>query len=295
MALFVPLKFKSSVQLNPAELGKDLGEVIQAKLKKTYEGVCSRYGYIKPGSLQVLQRSFGQFVKQHFNGHIRFEVVMMGDVCNPLTGMVVTAQVRNRNQMGIKAESFIEVGDKIVPVLDIIIPKRSAGIQSDLDLDTLEIGDNIHVEVVGKRYQLNDTRISIIGRAVNIKKARTGSRATPHLNALDNDPDSMETPEDDDDPGAEDSEFSELSDSPSDGEDNDDASDAADGDDMVDSQKQSHIRSISIPDDDLPGILGNRDDGSENSDDDYAGDEQDEEDPEEDPDAGMGDDGMDYD
>lgn len=287
MALFVPLKFKASVQLNPAELGKDLGEVIHMKLKKTYEGVCSRFGYIKPGSLQVLQRSFGQFVKQHFNGHIRFEVVMMGDVCNPLTGMVVTAQVRNRNQMGIKAESFIEVGDKIVPVLDIIIPKRSAGIHSDLDLDTLEIGDNIHVEVVGKRYQLNDTRISIIGRAVNMKKSKSDSKGAQNIDGLENDPDAIETPEEEYS-ATDDGDFSDPSDGDSDGAEGDDASDVeVEG---LDTRQSQHIRSISIPDD-LPGILGSRGDGSDDdSDGEFPGDDQDEDDPDDDPDAGMGDD-----
>ena len=166
MSLFIPLKFKSHVQLIPAELGKDLNEVITSKLKKMYEGVCSRFGYVKPGSLKIIQRSAGQFIKQHFNGHIRFEVIMIGEVCNPLVGMIVNGRVKNKNQMGILAESFIEIDKKKLSVLDIIIPKRSAGIQSEIDLDQLEIDSIIQIEVLGKRYQLNDTRISIIGKAI---------------------------------------------------------------------------------------------------------------------------------
>lgn len=276
MALFVPLKFKSYVQLVPAELGKDLGEVIRNKLRKTYEGVCSRYGYVKPGSLQILQRSYGQFIKQHFNGHIRFEVVMMGEVCNPLAGMVVTAQVRNRNQMGIKAESFIEVDGKIVPVLDIIIPKRSAGIQSDFDLDEIQIGENIHVEVVGKRYQLNDTRISIIGRAVNMKKdmgTRRSLDANAATNAIDVDGD-MPNPD----------QFNEDEDTYDPDEDNTDMMES-DAEEDTNDEPRASVRTFEIADDDLLGELRGSD-GSDSEDYGMDDDADADDDAEGDPDEG---------
>jgi hypothetical protein len=191
-----------------------------------------------------MQRSFGQFIKQHFNGHIRFEVVMVGEVCNPLAGMVVTAQVRNKNQMGIKAESFIEVDGKVVPVLDIIIPKRSAGIHSDLDLDNINVGENINVEVVGKRYQLNDTRISIIGRAVNVRKS--ANRRTFDANGVD-----ISTIE--------------TQIQRPDGIDDDEVYDSEDDSDTEASEPDDEplpvdpIRVIGFPEEDLLGVLGDSD------------------------------------
>ena len=64
-------------------------------------------------------------------------------------------------------------GEKI-PVLDIIVPKKSNGIASEIDLDEVQTGDSIYIMVMGKRYQLNDTNISIIGRAV--KQPNTNMR-----------------------------------------------------------------------------------------------------------------------
>jgi DNA-directed RNA polymerase subunit E'/Rpb7 len=160
--LFLPVRFKAFVQLAPYELGSDYDMIILEKLRKTYEGVCTRFGYLRPKSVEVVQRSMGQFMKQHFNGFIRFEVKCKGEVCNPAKGAVVEAIVRKKNELGIHAESLYDG----TPILDIIIPKRAAGIISEVDLDKFQVNDVMHVEIVGKRYQLHDRTISIIGRGV---------------------------------------------------------------------------------------------------------------------------------
>jgi len=107
------------------------------------------------------------FIKQHFNGYIKFEMVCKGEVCNPANGMVIEATVKNKNALGFLAECSIDIDGAIMPVLDIIIPRRAAGVTSEVDLDTVNVGDVIYVQVLGKRYQLNDKKISIIGKAVN--------------------------------------------------------------------------------------------------------------------------------
>jgi DNA-directed RNA polymerase subunit E'/Rpb7 len=47
--LFLPIKFKTIVNLSPAELDSKYNERIVNKIKEEYEGVCSKYGYIKSG------------------------------------------------------------------------------------------------------------------------------------------------------------------------------------------------------------------------------------------------------
>lgn len=170
--MFFPIRFKTHVQLVPHELDENIEKTIITKLKKRYEGVCSRFGYIKPDTLQILSRSLGSFMKPHFNGHTRFEVLLLGEVCNPTPKMVVTATVQAKNNLGILAESSVFRGGNMssIPLLDIIIPRRSAGIASEVDLETIAIGESVYVEVLGKRYQLNDTKISIIGRIVKEQK-----------------------------------------------------------------------------------------------------------------------------
>jgi phosphopantothenoylcysteine synthetase/decarboxylase len=74
--------------------------------------------------------------------------------------------VKAKNSLGLLAEGFYEK----IPILEIIIPKISAGIQSDINLDTVIVGQEIKIEVCGKKYQLYDKHISIIGRAIKDKE-----------------------------------------------------------------------------------------------------------------------------
>lgn len=165
--LFLPIKFKSIVQLSSEELDSNYQERIVDKLKEKYEGKCSKFGFIKPDTLQIFKRSYGSFIKEHFNGFIKYEIICKAEVCNPIQGSIIQAVIRNKNQMGILAESSIELNDNKIPILDIIIPIRSVGIISEVNLDNLQIGNVIKIEVVGKKYQLNDKKISIIGRVIS--------------------------------------------------------------------------------------------------------------------------------
>ena len=51
-------------------------------------------------------------------------------------------------------------------VLEIIVAKNSVNIVSDVDLEKIEVGDEIIVEVLGKKYELDDVKLSIVGRVV---------------------------------------------------------------------------------------------------------------------------------
>jgi len=165
--LFLPIKFKSIVQLSAEEIDSNYQERILDKLKEKYEGKCSKFGFIKPDTLQIFKRSYGSFIKEHFNGFIKYEIICKAEVCNPIQGSIIQAVIRNKNQMGILAESSIELNDNKIPILDIIIPIRSVGIISEVNLDNLQIDNVIKIEVVGKKYQLNDKKISIIGRVIS--------------------------------------------------------------------------------------------------------------------------------
>lgn len=166
MDTFVPIRFRTSIQLPPSDLVADFQQVLLNRVKGSLEGICSRYGYIRPGSISILKRSVGSFVKQHFNGHIKFDMICRAEVCNPSVGAIFEAVVRNKNALGVHAESVIKNKGTEETVMDIIIPKRSVGIVSTIDLEGLNVGDRIYVEVLGKRYQLNDKKISIIARAI---------------------------------------------------------------------------------------------------------------------------------
>lgn len=164
--MFVPIRFKTHIQLTPRELQVQFEKYILDKIRSQLEGMCGRYGYVRPNSLTIVKRSAGMLMKPHFNGHIRFEVLCKASVCNPPQGMVVEATVRNKNELGLYAESIIESDGETIPILDIIVPSKSAGIVSELDLTKVQIGEVIFVEIVGKTFKYRDPKISVIGRLV---------------------------------------------------------------------------------------------------------------------------------
>lgn len=160
--LFMPIKFRSSVQLSPSELSINFEETILKKIKNNLENMCSRHGYIKNNSIKIIKRSIGQYKKQHFNGNIIFELQCIAEICNPAKGSIIKCRVKAKNDLGLLAEAFYEN----IPILEIVVPKISAGIQSEVNIDKINIGEEINIEVCGKRHQLFIKTISIIGKVI---------------------------------------------------------------------------------------------------------------------------------
>jgi hypothetical protein len=90
----------------------------------------------------------------------------IAEICNPAQGSIIKCKVKAKNSLGILAEGYYDN----IPILQIIIPKISAGIQSEINIDTISINDEINIEVCGKKYQLFDKHISIIGKAIKNKE-----------------------------------------------------------------------------------------------------------------------------
>jgi DNA-directed RNA polymerase subunit E'/Rpb7 len=160
--LFIPIKFTTSVQLKPNELGSNIEDVLYKKLRNNLESICSKHGYIKKNSIKIVKRSIGHLKIPHFNGHVAYDIQCIAEICNPPQGAIIQCKVKAKNSLGVRAEAFYDG----VPILQIVIPKISAGIQSEINIDTLKIGDDVTVEVCGKKFLLFDKAIDIIGKAI---------------------------------------------------------------------------------------------------------------------------------
>lgn len=187
--LFIPIKFKTNVILSPNELDADFDKTILKKIKDNYENICSKYGYIKNNSIKIIKRSIGLIKNQHFNANTSFTILCLAEICNPIQGSIIKCKVKNINKMGVLAEGYYDN----IPILEIIIPSNSAGIKSEINLETLVKGQEIKIEVCGKKYQLFDKHISIIGRAIKNKdefikneiKADDDDEVQPQINEDD--------------------------------------------------------------------------------------------------------------
>jgi DNA-directed RNA polymerase subunit E'/Rpb7 len=163
------------IKLEPAFINKGYKNELIKRLKKKVEAVCSRHGYIKKGSIEIYKIAPGVIDATSLNGSLVFNIYFYADICNPTLGCVVKCKVSNINKFGILAESGYQDDDKAdyINVLEIFIAKNSVNIASEVDLETVQIGQELFVEILGKKFELNDKKVTTIGRVVVEKSSKS--------------------------------------------------------------------------------------------------------------------------
>jgi DNA-directed RNA polymerase subunit E'/Rpb7 len=155
------------IKLEPRYLTKTFKDEILNRLKQKVEGICSKHGFIVKDTIEIYKVNPGEIELASLCGNIVYNVYFYADVCNPLIGSTIkSAKVVNLNRLGILAEASISQQKFTGSVVEIIVAKNSVKITSDIDLDKIKIGDEINVEVVGKRFSIGDRKVSVIGRIV---------------------------------------------------------------------------------------------------------------------------------
>ena len=127
------------------------------------EGRCSNEGYIKENSIRVLTYSSGMLHENNVQFHVIFECL----VCNPVEGLRFPAVVKNITKAGIRAEYKTKDGSEESPVIVFISRDHH---YTNKDFGKVEIGNSIHVQVIGSRFELYDTQIAIVGELVASNK-----------------------------------------------------------------------------------------------------------------------------
>jgi len=146
------------IMLNINEVGANISKVIYEHVSNKIEGKCINHGYIKPESVKILQYSSGSI----FNKYIKFDVIYEASVCYPTDGSIIQCIVKNVTKAGIRAEI---PGYNHSPI--IIFIARDHHYNNQLFNDIIE--DNlIKVKVIGQRFELYDTEISVIADLINI-------------------------------------------------------------------------------------------------------------------------------
>jgi DNA-directed RNA polymerase subunit E'/Rpb7 len=151
-----------SITIPFISVGSNIQQVIEEKLIDTLEGRCTNEGYIKPNSIRIMTFSSGMMDGSDVTFHVIFECL----VCNPVEGLRFGAVVKNITKAGIRAEYNTGSDEEESPVVVFISRDHHF---NNKDFGKIDIGHNIQVQVVGTRYELNDTQISIIGQLVKKK------------------------------------------------------------------------------------------------------------------------------
>ena len=160
--IFTTMIGEDNLVLPVTSIGKRLKEKISTNLSLKLEGKCNRNGYIKNGSVRIVNYSNGLLV----NGNVKYKIVYEAYVCNPVEGHLIECNVTNVTKAGIKAE--VTDGNDVPLVIFIARDHH----HQDKEFLSVKENDNITVRVVGTRYELNDSYIAIIGELIKQKKQR---------------------------------------------------------------------------------------------------------------------------
>lgn len=141
-------------------------------LSKDIEGKCNIEGYIKPKSISIISYSCGILKAET----ITFDVVFECLICFPVEGMTINCVVKDITKAGIRAE--LPDNDK---TLMIFIARDHH--YNNQKFSSIKVDEQIKVKVLGQRFELNDTFISIIAELVEQKviAESTKTKSKPRL------------------------------------------------------------------------------------------------------------------
>ena len=73
-SIFINNLLTENIKLHPNEINNDYEKKILNKLKKKIEGICTKNGYIRKNSINIVKLSTPIIIAEHFNRDIVFDV-----------------------------------------------------------------------------------------------------------------------------------------------------------------------------------------------------------------------------
>ena len=158
MSLYSKSILSSSVILPFSEIGNNIRDRLQELIKQQNEGICVKEGYIRPDSIVLMNYSSGRCE----NENVIFNVSFSCMVCFPLSGLNIIVTVTNVTKAGIRGKSR----DPYSPI-DVFIAREYNLTHNDYK--NINVNDEITVETIAHRFELNDKKISIIAKLIGKK------------------------------------------------------------------------------------------------------------------------------
>ena len=141
------------------KVGNNIAELINGKLIERFEGKCINEGFVKNNSIRLLNYSSGEIKGKNVLFTVTFECL----VCRPVEGQRFRCVVKNITKAGIRAET-----DELKSPVVVFVARDHH--HNNEKFTELEVNDTINIRVIGIRYELNDSYISVIAEYVELKK-----------------------------------------------------------------------------------------------------------------------------
>jgi DNA-directed RNA polymerase subunit E'/Rpb7 len=148
-----------SVQIPMADCGKNITEILEHTLKPL-EGKCITDGYLKKDSIHVVKFSSG-IMKDHY---AVFTVVFQCKIAVPFINQELECIVETNTIAGLQCKLYPDDESPFI----IFLAKDHH--MDDKVFFTCAVGSIVRVSVIGKRYSVNDSNISVIAKLLSKEK-----------------------------------------------------------------------------------------------------------------------------
>ena len=129
------------------------------------DGRCIAEGFVKPRSCKVRTYSIGTFSA----GNIRFDLEIECMLCCPKEGAIMNCIAKTVTQAGIRAHASTNPSPVVIYIsremhdASLANTTATATRTTNASMDSIKPEDVIQIRVVGRRFELNDKHVSIIG------------------------------------------------------------------------------------------------------------------------------------
>ena len=145
-------------------VGSNIRENIKRKLEGNLYNKCSKEGYIRNNSIVILSYSSGVIEADN----VIFDVMFECEICHPVEGQIIKCQVKNITRAGIRA---IYNSKDIKSPITIFIARDHH--YNNEEFSKITETQDITIQVIGIRYELNDEFISVLGELRQKMKSKS--------------------------------------------------------------------------------------------------------------------------
>jgi DNA-directed RNA polymerase subunit E'/Rpb7 len=154
----------TSINVNIKNIKGDINELLYKLLKKKYEAVCNKDGYIQKGSLQIINRSMGEVKTINNISYIVYNITYKANIYSPVKGVNIKISVDSITKMGIVG--FLK--DKEFDTIDnspfiVIVPREYF---NEGDIENYSVNSTLTVKIEESRIKYLSKNIQIVAKPV---------------------------------------------------------------------------------------------------------------------------------
>ena len=164
------IKRRLTIPFHKITRGVNVTELLATELAKQLEGHCSIEGYICPYTVSIHAHSCGTLA----GANIVFDIVADCLICFPDERAIIKCVAKTITQAGIRAGATQLIPGRTSPIE--VFLSRDMNNTNDL-FHLIEENDILTVEIIGRRFVLHDTHVTIIAMLLDAVSPPSSSSA----------------------------------------------------------------------------------------------------------------------